>query len=537
MNARARLFVAALALCAGVAAAPASRSSLVPDRPGTTPSYWCTWTAQGNRTSPGNTFGADVDVPHERIAEEVNERTVFGPGGWAHTLYPKVRGDLFLMFDVGWDVPAGESFDKARWKLGRVEIAGDKFPCCAAPGAEGLRRLNDETKAAGWRAAGLWIAAHAYGDGREQLLRPLAEIEGYFRERLRWSHDAGIGYWKVDYGARHGDLAFRRMLTRLAAEVAPGLLVEHARGGGPVNDDNAPWDSGPAHHSGRFASWHDGAELRRSIEVVRIGPVFRTYDTITVFSVPTTLDRVVPVLSALGDDRGVTGLINCEDEPYIAAGLGLAMGIMRYPIPAKPGFEPRADEVTRAVRWQRLAPAFAVGAAATAVSDRVLVDRWRFAKGDSWATWLEGQELPQGAPAVSARGLPLPRVAADGEPPFVVASRHPSGATAVATLPRRLVGRGEFMPLADVTVEVVDASQPVGVFGEYRTLTLALAAGRRVTRVLAQDLAADRTVDVTGRVALQAGSVTIPGAVIAEVGRSAQTPGDFSRPGLVLRLE
>jgi hypothetical protein len=74
------------------------------------------------------------------------------------------------------------------------------------------------------------------------------------------------------------------------------------------------------------------------------------------------------------------------------------------PAPAKPGFEPRADEVTRAVRWQRLAPAFAVGAAATAVSDRVLVDRWRFAKGDSWATWLEGQELPQGAPAVSARG-------------------------------------------------------------------------------------------------------------------------------------
>ena len=84
---------------------------------------------------------------------------------------------------------------------------------------------------------------------------------------------------------------------------------------------------------------------------------------------------------------------------------------------------------------------------------------------------------------------------------------------------------------------MVDASKPVGVFGEYRSLTLALAGGRRVARVLAQDLAADRTVDVTGRVELQAGRVTIPGAVIAEVGRSAQTPGDFSRPGLVLRLE
>lgn len=510
---------------------------LVPATPGTTPSYWCTWTAQGNRTSPGNTFGADVDVPHDRIAEEVNERTVFGPDGWANTLYPKARGDLFLVFDVGWDVPSGDKFDKARWKLGKIEVAGDKFPCCAAPGAEGLRRLEEKTRAAGWRGAGLWIAAQAYGDGRDAALRPLAGVEGYFRERLRWSREAGIRYWKVDYGARHGDFAFRKLLTRLAAEEAPGLFVEHARGGGPVNDDNAPWDQGAAHRSGRLRNWGDGAERRKSIEIVRFSPVFRTYDTIPPFSVPTTIDRVVEVLAALGGDASVTGLINCEDEPYIAAGLGLAMGIMRYPMPAKPGFEPRTDEVTRAVRWQRLAPAFPVGAARSELSERALMDRWRFAKGDSWAAWLEGQELPQGAPAVSARGLPLPKVTTEDEPPFVVASRHPNGATAVATLPRRLVGRGEFLPHADVAVAVADPARPIGVFGEYRSLTLALPAGRSVRRVLAQDLAADAAVDVTSRVQLAPGRVIVPGELIARVGRAAQSKGDASGPGLVLQLE
>jgi hypothetical protein len=514
-----------------------SPPSFVPATPGTTPSYWCTWTAQGNRVSPQNVYGADVEVPHDRIAVEVNEGTVFGREGWANVLYPKVRGSLFLLFDVGWDVPSGETFDKERWKLGAIEVAADKFPCCGAAGAEGLRRLTEKTKAAGWRGAGLWIAAQAPGDGRDGKMRPEREVEAHFRERLRWSREAGIGYWKVDYGARHGDLDFRRMLTRLAAEEAPGLLVEHARGGGPVNDDNAPWDSGAAHRSGRLREWHDGAEVRRSVDIVRFAQVFRTYDVLPIFSVPTTLDRVAEVLLALGGDPAVTGLVNCEDEPYLAAALGLAMGVMRYPMPARPGFEPRADEVTRAVRWQRLAPAFAVGAAKTVASERVLMDRWRFAKGDSWATWLEGQELPQGAPAVIARGLPLPEVAADGQPPYVIASRHPNGATAVATLPRRLVGFGEVMPAAEVAVEVADDAAAIGVFGRYRSLTLRLPRPLGKGRVWAQDLAGEVPVDVTRQVMLDGDRLTLPGALIDEVGRAVRSPGDGSRPGLVLKVE
>jgi hypothetical protein len=526
-----------LVLLLGTPALAGPPRRLVPAEPGPTPSYWCTWTAQGNRVSPQSVFGADADVRHDRIALELNERTVFGPDGWANVLYPKVRGDLFLLFDLGWDVPGGEAFDQARWKLGTVEVAGDKFPCCGAPRAEGLRRLNERTKAAGWRGAGLWIAAQAPGDGRDGPLRPTSDVEAFFRERLRWSREAGIGYWKVDYGARHGDLGFRRMLTRLALEEAPGLLVEHARGGGPANDDNAPWDSGPAYRSGRLREWGDGAELRKSVEIARFAQVFRTYDVLPVFSVPTTLDRVAEVLLALGEDPAVTGLVNCEDEPYIAAALGLALGVMRYPIPARPGFEPRADEVTRAVRWQRLAPAFPVGAAKTIASERVLMDRWVFAKGDSWATWLDGQELPQGAPAIVARGLPLPEVTADGPPPYVVASRHPGGATAVATLPRRLVGLGEVMPAAAVTVEVADDAAPVGVFGRYRSLTLRLPRPAGKARVWAQDLAGDVPVDVTRQVTFDGALLTLPGPLVDEVGRAAHSPGDASRPGLVLRIE
>ena len=45
-----------------------------------------------------------------------------------------------------------------------------------------------------------------------------SEVEKYFRERVIWSRNAGINYWKVDYGLRGGDLKFREMLSRVAHE-------------------------------------------------------------------------------------------------------------------------------------------------------------------------------------------------------------------------------------------------------------------------------------------------------------------------------
>ncbi len=72
-----------------------------------------------------------------------------------------------------------------------------------------------------------------------------------------------------------------------------------------------------------------------------------------------------------------------------------AMGVMRHPLFIKvPGnnynplhVERSMDEVMRAVRWQRLAPAFGAGQTTTVLSDAILKDTWAFKKGDSWAAW------------------------------------------------------------------------------------------------------------------------------------------------------
>lgn len=70
---------------------------------------------------------------------------------------------------------------------------------------------------------------------------------------------------------------------------------------------------------------------------------------------------------ALKAEDGVKGLVNCEDEVYVAAGLGCTMGIMRHPFLNVSGndFETvsrikykdvffRLDEVVRAVRWSQI---------------------------------------------------------------------------------------------------------------------------------------------------------------------------------------
>jgi hypothetical protein len=185
-----------------------------------------------------------------------------------------------------------------------------------------------------------------------------------------------------------------------------------------------PGDESLAFHgTAAFAAWGDGSVLRDSVRIASFSDVFRTYDVTAQLSTATTLDRAVQILAAVSPSADATGIINCEDEPYIAAGLGLMMGIMRHPLwlnreETGMDYDPydyrrRISEVTRAVRWHRIAPAFAMNAGTVVVDARRLQDRWRFAKGESWADWVTGATVVQGAPASAARGLALPVVHGD----------------------------------------------------------------------------------------------------------------------------
>ena len=517
--------------------------NLVPEEPSNNPSYWCTWGAQNyaidSTTLKNATWGLDG---HSRQANNLTEQAVFGENGWADIL-PEVRKDLILMFDLGWDIGRDIDFDKKRWLLGSLELAEDKSPSWTGSPMERLKKLNQLCIEKGWKGAGIWVAAHPVNYNEKELSR--TEIEDYYRERFKWSHEAGITYWKVDYGVHNGKDWYREMLTRLAEEHAPGLWVENCRNGSPLNDYECPWDTKVYHESGEYKQWGNGNVLKKAVEVIGYSHVFRTYDVTAHLSIPTTLDRVAQQLKVSSQKGANDCVINCEDEMYMGATLGCAVGIMRHPHwlhlegnnynPFR--VDKRMTEVTRAIKWQRIAPPFGVGAKEVVLSSNMLADNWTFKEGDTWAYWVINRNIVQKAPGIVVRGIGLPTVECEGEPPFVLASRHPNGAVAIATLPRIDSLRGYYFPHADITLHIEKSDTLIGVFGKYASLKLASEDLSMKCRIFAQDLAGKVATDITGNVKFKKGSILIPGQLIEEIGCSANKGEDLSEPGLVLKLE
>lgn len=520
----------------------ASDRNFIPDSAGVTPSYWCTWSAQNFAV---DTFTlryviglGDHTVPSDNLTEEV----VFRNPGWEKMMPEDIKKDLYITFDVGWDIAGGSHKDKAtKWIIGTHEVATDKFPSCTGTPAERLRKLNEITKNAGWKGAALWIAAQTSMDSKGK--KPSEkEVENYFRERFRWSKEAGIEYWKVDYGTRGGDINFRKMLTRLAHEEAPGLWVEHGRGSGPFNDDECPWDDPNPGKTGKYKNWDDGNAIKVQHAQMQFSDVLRTYDVSAQLSVPTTLDRVAQVLGSFSAPTEGKGIINCEDEPYIAATLGCAIGVMRHPafIEAQGhDYDPlqvrkQMDAIKRAVRWQRIAPAFQVGSVHVTMDSAYHLDYWNFKPGQTWAKWMNGRTVLQAAPARVSRGMELPQVKSDTLP-YVISSRFPNGTYAVATLFRTDSVKGFVYPLADVSIKCEKPGK-IGIFGKYKSLTIQLAEGSKVNKVYAQDLAGTKAIEITDLVEISDSGIKLDGELINLIGTSAAGPDDVSQPGMLLVL-
>jgi hypothetical protein len=307
----------------------------------------------------------------------------------------------------------------------------------------------------------------------------------------------------------------------------------------PVNGD---WST-----DGRFG--HQQWDSRR-IQILRHTDVYRTYDVTSILSLPTTLDRVSELLCTAAGHPELHSLLNVEDEIYVAAVLGCTMGVMRHPLHGlRPAGDPdlffngprrakqRMDEVVRAVRWQRIAHPFAVGAGSFQASSEVLRDGWRFNAGETWQHELAGATVWQSAPAILARNIDLPRVLGGPEKPFVFAARFPNGAVAIGAQERTQPGRAWYMPRCDVTLQAGDAPGPFGVFGEYRSLTLEFSKAISGKRVLAQDLASDNVIDITRLVNFSGNKIHFDGGLLRRLGLSHGTPGDLSSPGVAVALE
>ena len=515
----------------------ARAENLVPDTPSTGPNIWCTWGIQNHVGSQDEVAKKVRETVRREVAFEgdqgggadfarscLNEDLLFGEKGWAD-YWPEIRKDVYLLLDDGWDVPYNTPAKKAD-AFGSFELDEKKFPTCTGTPAQRLKALNEKMKARGWRGAAVWIAAQAKGEnyGKARTWAP-EKLRDYWRDRVLWSKEAGVAYWKVDWGVHGRDVAFRRMLTELARELYPELTIEHSVPMGALNDYDARTDKG----TGAFAN-SDAKQLAEVDATLSFAGVFRTYDV--VIKPSTTIDRAAYEL-ARGRALGAKGILSVEDDMTISVGLASAVGIMRWDNAAHDVGSRSRWEPVRAVRWQRIAPAVSMDALDVFVSKERQTDTVTFKPGSTWYQPVWGKTIVQSAPAIISRGIENPKVTPfdkNGIAPYVMATLHPNGSFALAMASRKTPDYNG-TPRADVEVNLDCLGRKICLFGVNGNVRFRLGTTRPI-EVLAQDLAENEAIDVTDKVKIENGALTIPAGLGGKVCR--KRPGDGAEGYVVL---
>ena len=204
--------------------------NLMPAQAGTSPNYWCTWGTQNLGRDDGTPLSAEQfeGADGALLARDcLTAEMLIGVNGWAVQLYPLIRSDLYFVLDDGWDVPYRVDPRTARWRFGSLILSDERFPGFGDTPTERLATINQRLKALGWGGAGLWVAAQAFGERRDRQSFDVASQHAYWQERLQWSYEAHLQYWKVDWGLHTDEAAFRQMLTDMARSIAPRFTIEH----------------------------------------------------------------------------------------------------------------------------------------------------------------------------------------------------------------------------------------------------------------------------------------------------------------------
>jgi len=459
----------------------------IPEKSAENGSYMCTWHRQGFVAQKYGITGAasvrDALTPEYLFGEEIDY----------HWLPREYRSGLYFVLDDGWDVPP----HTAHREDVRVEPFGSVDPDPARFGSLGdtpvkrLAALNKLAQEWGYVGLGLWISPQFPMEDEKVSVE---EARDYWKERAVWCREAGVRYWKVDWGVHDHDMAYRRMLTEVVKEYAPDVAIEHAYVQKPL-------------------TWMVDVEDRKkaSREMFAMSDYFRTYDVMWPMQDSAVLCRIHELLeNPLPFEMGVKGVLNMEYQHFIAAGLGGAVGAM----------DP-AIEMNAVLRWQRLAPPFSAMEADYKYSEEMITDQYEYPKNP--VSWIPtaGRVIEETAPAVMARGCSLPAVQPVGcEKPFVTASRNPrTGAYAISTIRRNIAPNTQVIVPAHVTWELQDSDSFVGIFGYFESLTLVypheLKAG---WRIFAQNLMDDEAQEITGEVQIQGNRLTLGSRVLMKIG-------------------
>ena len=281
------------------------------------------------------------------------------------------------------------------------------------------------------------------------------------------------------------------------------------------------------------------------LDILKFAKVFRTYDVINQMAVPTTLDRVYNTLRIGYENNTYNCILNCEDEMYIGAALGLNLGVMRSHFwrPADANtwdpteYRHRITEVERAINWLLyFAPPMGINETSVSAFGDTLTDS-HYCDEKIFAGKYAGKTVKQSAPAVITRGCVSPKVKyEENEKPFIVASRNNTGAYSVAALYRKL-GQEEYRtPLAETTLFIDDPNAPIGVFGYHGSVIFEFPSNIFNYRVFMQDLASDTAEEITNLIKIEENKIQIDGEIISRIGKSANKDNDISEPGVVIKL-
>ena len=457
----------------------------IPTTASETGSYLCTWDRQGFVASKYRFSGG------ANLRDALTPEYLFGEEENYHWLPREYRSGLYFLLDDGWDTPPHTENNSHIRPFGAVDPHPDKFGSLGKTPTERLAALNKLAQEWGYIGLGLWISPQMY---MEDSRVNAEEAREYWIERAVRCQEAGVRYWKVDWGMHDHEVDYRRMLTEVVREYAPDLAVEHTYVQQPLSDliqrEN---------------------RVRKSRELLAFSDFFRTYDIMWPFTDITTLARIHELLSdPLPFELGAKGMLSTEEQQFIAAGLGCTVGIMN------PAVETRA-----VLRWQRIAPPFGAAESDYRCSDEMLTDSYDYPKNPVRWVHTGGRVISETAPAVMARGCALPSVAPVGkEKPYVIASRNPTtGAYAIASIRRNIAPNPMTIVPADVTWELEDMDAFVGVFGYFESLTLVYPDELPADcRVFAQNLMDDEAQDITDQVRTDGTRLTIPARTLMQTG-------------------
>ena len=392
-----------------------------------------------------------LDIPNKARALKMgkniavnmlDEDILFGENGFAYE-WEDVRGELYFMLDYGWDLPYITNEEENMQRFGDHVLNEERFPSFTGTPAQRLKKLQDKFKEIGWKGLMLWVASQPAGFKYDEPYSP--KVLEFFKERILWAKEAGIEYWKLDLGKFMHDTQFRNDLNRLASEIYPELIIEQTICPSALNGD--------IFKDGRFL---DDWRKDLYVETFRECKIFRSGDVSVELSVPTTFDRIGYML------KNATGNVNCECDPYIAAGAGYTTSILRSATDTS--LKGKCLDETRAcIRWHSIAPPFQEKKAY--VSDEVLLSQYTF--GETWVPRAANKTVTQGAFKVFSRDTRLPDV--EGEA-YVCASQNGKMPYSVAVL--NAPGK-ENSPVT-VTCYPEESTDRMGVFGRTCTLRVRL---------------------------------------------------------------